>query len=130
MGAIYPIVVDELEVLGARIGGVCGLFYRLLVALVVLAARSGRSKDLEIVVLRHQLAVLKRTAKLPRLNDRARSLLAAIAHVLPCSRRQGWLVTPDTLLRWHRRLSARRWTPPSRPHHRVGHRPHARSARW
>ncbi len=92
------------------------MIYRLLVALVALAVRSGRSKDLEIVVLRHQLAVLQRTAKPPRLNDRDRSLLAAIAHVLPRVRRQGWLVTPDTLLRWHRRLIARRWTqPPLRP---------------
>ena len=90
------------------------MFYRLLVALVVLAARSGRSKDLEIVVLRHQLAVLQRTAKPPKLNDRDRSLLAAIARVLPRSRHQGWLVTPDTLLRWHRRLIARRWTQPTR----------------
>ena len=90
------------------------LFYRLLVSLVVLAARSGRSKDLEIVVLRHQLAVLQRTAKPPTLNDRDRSLLAAIARVLPLARRYGWLVTPDTLLRWHRRLIARRWTQPTR----------------
>ena len=90
------------------------MFYRLLAALVVLAARSGRSKDLEIVVLRHQLAVLQRTAKPPKINDRDRSLLAVIARVLPRSRREGWLVTPDTLLRWHRRLIARRWTQPPR----------------
>ena len=91
------------------------MFYRLLVTVVVLAARSGRSKDLGIVVLRHQLAVLQRTAKPPRLNDRDRSLFAAIARVLSRSRRQGWLVSPDTLLRWRRRPLARRWTQPSRP---------------
>ncbi len=92
------------------------MFYRLLLSLVVLAARSGRSKDLEIVVLRHQLAVLRRTAKPLKLHDRDRSLLAVIARVLPRARREGWLVTPDTLLRWHRRLIARRWTqPPRRP---------------
>ena len=90
------------------------MFYRLLAALVVLAARSGRSKDLEIVVLRHQLAVLQRTAKPPKLHDGDRSLLAAIARVLPRSRREGWLVPPDTLLRWHRRLIARRWIQPAR----------------
>ena len=116
MGVIYPIVAVDLRVLGTRIDGVVRLFYRLLTVLVVLAVRSGRSKDLEIVVLRHQLAVLQRTAKPPKLNDGDRSLLAAIARVLPRSRRAGWLVTPDTLLRWHRRLIARRWTqPPRRP---------------
>ena len=95
------------------------LFYRLLVALMVLAVRSGRSKDLEIVVLGHQLAVLQRRAKPLRLNEGDRSLLAAVARVLPRSRRQGWLVTPDTLLRWHRRLIAR----PSRPDGPAGHLP-------
>ena len=116
VGVIYPIVAVDLRVLGTRIDGVVRLFYRLLTVLVVLAVRSGRSKDLEIVVLRHQLAVLQRTAKPPKLNDGDRSLLAAIARVLPRSRRAGWLVTPDTLLRWHRRLIARRWTqPPRRP---------------
>ena len=68
------------------------------------------------MVLRHQLAVLQRTSKPPKLNDRDRSLLAAVARVLPRARREGWLVTPDTLLRWHRRLIARRWTQrPRRP---------------
>ena len=66
---------------------------------MVLAARSGRSKDLEIVVLGHQLAVLQRAVKPSRLNEADRSLLAAILRVLPRARRQGWLVTPDTLLR-------------------------------
>lgn len=101
----------DLRVLGGRIGSpVFRLVFRVLVSLVVLAARSGRSKDLEIVVLRHRLAVLQRTAKPPQLNDRDRSLLAVVARVLPRARREGWLVTPDTLLRWHRRLIARRWT--------------------
>ena len=59
MGAIYSIVAVDLRVLGARTGGVFRLFYRLLVSLVVLAVRSGRSKDLGIVVLGHQLAVLQ-----------------------------------------------------------------------
>ena len=119
VGAIYLIVAVGLRVFGARIGGVFRLFYRLLVALMVLAVRSGRSKDLEIVVLGHQLAVLQRRAKPLRLNEGDRSLLAAVARVLPRSRRQGWLVTPDTLLRWHRRLIAR----PSRPDGPAGHLP-------
>jgi putative transposase len=113
-GAIFSIVAVDLRVLGTRIGGVFRLFYRVLAALVLLAVGSGRSKDLEIVVLRHQLAVLQRTAQPPKLTDSDRSLLAAIARVLPRAQREGWLVTPDTLLRWHRRLIARRWTQLSR----------------
>jgi hypothetical protein len=58
-------------------------------------------KDLEIIVLRHQLAVLRRTTK-PVVTYRDRSLLAAIARALPRARRDGWIVTPDALLRWHR----------------------------
>jgi putative transposase len=91
------------------------ILYRLLAALARLAVRSGHSKDLEIVVLRHQLAVLRRQIDRPDLNDDDRSLLGAIAAALPRRLRQGWLVTPDTLLRWHRRRIARHWTQPTRP---------------
>ena len=83
------------------------VLYRLVVSLTRLAVRTGRSKDLEIIVLRHQLSVLHRQANGPRFDDDDRSLLGAIAAALPRSRRQGWLVTPDTLLRWHRRRVAR-----------------------
>lgn len=85
-----------------------------MVGLVGLAVRSGRAKDLEIIVLRHQLAVLRRQVDRPTLNDDDRTLLGAIAHALPRRLREGWLVTPDTLLRWHRRRVARHWTFPSR----------------
>ena len=68
--------------------------YRLLVALVRLAVRSRRSKDLEIIVLRHQLGVLRRQVDRPELTDADRSLLAAIAAALPRPSRAGWLVTP------------------------------------
>ena len=88
------------------------IVYRLLVALVALLARSGRAKELEIVVLRHQLAVLRRQIARPQLTDTDRSLMGAIAAALPRARRAGWLVTPDTLLRWHRRRIARHWTQP------------------
>lgn len=95
------------------------LLYRLLVAIVTMLARSGRDKDLEIVVLRHQLLVLRRQMDRPTLTEADRSLLGAIAAVLPRARRAGWLVTPDTLLRWHRQRIARHWTqsrrPPGRP---------------
>jgi transposase len=95
------------------------ILYRLLVGLAQLAVRTGRAKDLEIVVLRHQVAVLQRTVT-PTLTDRDRSLIAAIGQMLPRSRRDGWIITPDTVLRWHRRLIARRWT---HPHRRAGGRP-------
>ena len=90
------------------------ILYRFLAALASLAARSGRSKDLEIIVLRHQLMVLRRQDDRPQLNDSDRTLLGAIAAALPRPGRTGWLVTPDTLLRWHRRRIARHWTQPTR----------------
>ncbi len=86
------------------------ILYRLIAALTRLTVRSGRSKDLEIIVLRHQVQVLRRQTDRPALNDNDRSLLGAIAAALPRPRRNGWLVTPDTLLRWHRRRITRHWT--------------------
>ncbi len=91
------------------------ILYRLLASLTRLAARTGRSKDLEIIVLRHQLAVLRRQTEQPQLTDDDRTLLGAIAAALPRPRRVGWIVTPDTLLRWHRRRIARHWTQSTRP---------------
>ena len=91
------------------------ILYRLLASLARLAVRSGRSKDLEIIVLRHQLAVLRRQIDRPELTDADRSLLGAIAAALSRPRRAGWLVTPDTLLRWHRRRIVGHWTQPQRP---------------
>ena len=79
------------------------ILYRFLASLARLTVRSGRSKDLEIIVLRHQLGVLRRQVDRPELTDADRSLLGAIAAALPRPSRAGWLVTPDTLLRWHRR---------------------------
>ena len=89
------------------------LLYRLIAALARLAVRSGRSKDLEIIVLRHQLQVLRRQVDRPAANDDDRTLLGAIAAALPRRLRQGWIVTPETLLRWHRRRIARHWTQPA-----------------
>jgi transposase InsO family protein len=90
------------------------ILYHLIAALARLAVRSGRAKDLEIIVLRHQLAVLGRHADRPAVTNDDRSLLAAVAQALPRPTRNGWLVTPDTLLRWHRRRVARHWTHPPR----------------
>ena len=92
----------------------CRILYRFLALLARLAVRSGRSKDLEIIVLRHQIAVLHRQNNRPALADEDRALLGAVAAALPRPQRAGWLVTPETLLRWHRRRIARHWTRPCR----------------
>jgi putative transposase len=91
---------------------------RRLLELVVLRFRSEREKEIEILLLRHQLRVLERQIARPHLTQADRALLAAISRVLP---RQAWrrsaFVRPATLLRWHRELVARRWT---YPHGRPG----------
>ena len=86
------------------------LVARNLFALVWLLARSRRSKELEILVLRHELAVLRRQAVQPRLTRADRALLAAWSRSLPRAAWMSFPVKPDTLLRWHRELVARRWT--------------------
>jgi putative transposase len=72
----------------------------------------------EIAVLRHQLAVLRRQVPRPRYTPADRMLLAALAKLLPRERWAAFLVTPSALLRWHRELIARRWTYPHNGHHR------------
>ena len=90
------------------------LALRCLLQLVLLRQRSEKSKELEIVVLRHELSVLRRQVGRPQLEPSDRLLLAATSRLLPRSRRSSFLVTPTTLLHWHRRLAARRWTYPGR----------------
>jgi putative transposase len=80
----------------------------------VLRLRSERSKELEFLVLRHQLHVLQRQVARPRLRTADRVLLAALRRSLPRSAWTSFLVSPATLLRWHRQLVARRWTYPQR----------------
>jgi hypothetical protein len=84
------------------------------IQLLVLLARGDTRKDLEILVPRHQLAVLRRQVARPRLEPADRALLAALSRALPRSRWPCFFVTPDTLLRWHRRLVAGAWTYPHR----------------
>jgi putative transposase len=82
------------------------------IQLLVLIARGDAAKDLELMVLRHQLGVLRRQVPRPKLEPADRALLAAISRVLPRSRWSCFLVKPETLLRWHRRLVAGSWTYP------------------
>jgi putative transposase len=88
---------------------------RRLLELVMVWCRSEREKEIEILLLRHQLRVLERQVARPAPTQADRALLAAFSRVLP---RQAWrrslFVTPTTLLRWHRELVARRWTYPRR----------------
>src|SRR5450756_1304044 len=86
--------------------------------------RDGGAKDLEILVLRHQLRVLRRTAGRPQLRTIDRVLLAAASRAIPRDRWVAFLVTPATLVRWNRELVRRKWTyrrtgrpgrPPIRP---------------
>jgi hypothetical protein len=81
-----------------------------LVAWIVLLARSETANQVEILVLRHQLAVLWRSTPRPRMSWADRAFSAAMVRLLPHGRRLGLLVTPATVLRWHRRLVARKWT--------------------
>ena len=97
-----------------------------LLELIVLFGRRDRAKELEILVLRHELSILRRQVRQPRFESRDKVLLTALSRVLP---RRSWnvfLVRPETLLRWHRRLVARSWT---YPHRRPGRPPISREVR-
>jgi hypothetical protein len=83
---------------------------------LALLARSDRAKDAEILILRHQVAVLQRQVKTPRLSWADRAILAALARLLPSAqlRQLRLIISPRTLLRWHASLVRRRWTYPRR----------------
>src|SRR4051794_23971414 len=74
---------------------------------------SSDAKDVEIAVLRHQLAMLRRQVARPRYTPADRMIFASLAKLLPRGRWSIFLVTPSTLLRWHRDLVRRRWTYPT-----------------
>lgn len=80
---------------------------------LVLFGRGDRAKEIEIVVLRHQVAVLRRQVDRPDLNDGDRGLLTALSRLLPRSSWGNFFVAPATLMRWHRRLITRKWDLPA-----------------
>ncbi len=86
---------------------------------LILLSRSSASKDAELLVLRHEVAALRRAHPRPRLDWADRAVLAALRKPLSARVREYRLVTPGTVLRWHRSLIAHKWTYP----HRAGRPP-------
>jgi transposase InsO family protein len=103
---------------GSVFVSLCYVVCRRLLQLVALRLSSNDWKELEIVVLRHELAILRRQIRRPAITTVDRLFLAAASRLLPRGGWRSFIVTPATLLRWHRRLVARRWTygrPAGRP---------------
>jgi len=93
------------------------LYIAFIRVLELLRLRGNDTADLaiEVVILRHEVAVLRRQVARPTLRPADRALLAALSRLLSRAKRNRFFVQPETLLRWHRDLVCRRWTYPHRP---------------
>ena len=86
------------------------LIFQQVLGMILLMSRKSSTKDVELLVLQHGVAVLRRTNPRPRMDRADRAVFATLIRRLPRALRCHRLVTPDTILRWHRRLVRRNWT--------------------
>ena len=121
-GKVRRIIVHLISPGGSVLLSLCYLLVRGILQLALRRWCSNDVKELEIAVLRHELAILRRQTKRPAIATVDRLFLAAPSRFLPRERWQSFIIRPETLLRWHRRLVAKRWTygrpvgrPPMRP---------------